>query len=118
MRARRRAALTALCAVILTAAALAAGAGRVDSPLARLVRLGPADPTDVGGWLRYIWERESYGTAAIQMVRDSPLVGIGVGTYHMLVPDYAQALVGASLPPDNAQNWVRHQLAELGVLGG
>ena len=118
LRARRGVAMAVLCGVILSAGALATSAERVDTPLARLVRLGPADRADVGGWLRYLWARESYGTVAIQMVRDSPLVGIGVGSYHMLAPDYAQALTGTRLPPDNAQNWARHQLAELGVLGG
>jgi len=117
-RARRLTALAIFCAVVLSVGALAASAGRVDSPVARLARLGPAETTNVAGWFRYLWERESYGTVALEMVQESPFVGIGVGSYHMLAPDYAQALVGRRLPPDNAQNWVRHQFAELGLLGG
>jgi len=115
---RGRVVIAAVCVSVLGLGLLASSAGRVDSPVARLVRLAPAGPADVAGWARYLWEREGYGTVARRMVLDSPFVGIGIGSYHMLAPDYAQALVGSRLPPDNAQNWVLHQLAELGGLGG
>ena len=102
---------------LIVIAMLAVTAVRVDNPVSRLARLAPDDAGAVGSWLAHVWERESYGTAANRMLRDSPVVGVGVGSYHALVPDYAQALVGRRLPPDNAQNWFRHQLVELGLLG-
>ncbi len=51
------------------------------------------------------------------MIREHPLAGVGLSAYHVLVPDY-RVFVGQTLPFDNAQNWWRHQAAELGILGG
>jgi hypothetical protein len=51
------------------------------------------------------------------MIVDSPLVGVGVGSFHILVPDVGFQLGHGRLEPDNAQNWFRHQLAEFGLLG-
>lgn len=63
-----------------------------------------------------LWERFGYGPAAIQMLREYPAAGVGVGAYHTLVHDYGK-LLSYDLPADNAQNWYRHLIAELGVLG-
>lgn len=65
-----------------------------------------------------LWERYGYGPAAIQMLREQPMAGVGVGAFHTLVYDYGK-LVGYDLEDaaDNAQSWYRHLLAELGVLG-
>jgi hypothetical protein len=52
------------------------------------------------------------------MTREHPLTGIGAGSYRIIAPDYGRALLNDALPPDNAQNWWRHQIAELGVFGG
>jgi hypothetical protein len=49
------------------------------------------------------------------MIRKFPLVGIGVGSFYSMVFGFLPT--GRVLPPDNAQNWFRHQLAEFGVLG-
>jgi hypothetical protein len=68
--------------------------------------------------LRELWNRGGYGPIAVQMTREYPLTGVGVGSYRILGPDYGRALLNDALPPDNAQNWWRHQIAELGVLGG
>ena len=53
------------------------------------------------------------------MIGEHPLLGVGVGSFHLLTADYG-ALTGyeGHLVPDNAQNWFRHQLAEFGILGG
>jgi hypothetical protein len=55
------------------------------------------------------------------MVKEHPIDGVGVGMFHTLVRDYG-SLRGyrgdRALPPDNAQNWFRHILAELGIVGG
>jgi hypothetical protein len=64
-----------------------------------------------------LWDRYGYGPPAIEMVKEHPWAGTGVGTFHTLVHDFAKQLSGLDLDPDNAQSWFRHNLAELGVLG-
>ena len=64
-----------------------------------------------------LWNRFGYGQAAGLMIAEQPLAGTGVGTFHMLVPDFSMAAMGKKLAPDNAQSWYRHHLAELGLLG-
>src|SRR5262249_33126019 len=54
---------------------------------------------------------------ASRMLRQTPLFGVGVGSFPILVSDYGVSRFGGPLLPDNAQNWMRHQLTELGVLG-
>ncbi len=66
---------------------------------------------------RALWERDGYGQAAVAMMFEHPLGGVGVGAYYYLVHSYALEGTGHTLFPDNAQNWFRHQLAELGFLG-
>jgi hypothetical protein len=65
-----------------------------------------------------LWRRQDYGTVAVAMIRDHPIFGVGVGSFHLLTADYGK-LIGYNgfLVPDNAQNWFRHQLAEFGILG-
>jgi hypothetical protein len=63
-----------------------------------------------------LWERNGYGPAAVSMIKEHELAGVGVGAYHTLVHDFA-SLSNYRLVPDNAQSWLRHLLAELGVLG-
>jgi hypothetical protein len=65
-----------------------------------------------------LWDRGGYGPIALRMTREFPLTGVGAGTYRILAPDYWRAMANDALPLDNAQNWWRHQIAELGVLGG
>jgi hypothetical protein len=68
-----------------------------------------------------LWERFGYGPAAIEMVKEHPIEGVGVGMFHTLVYDFGTLLgyqgEDALTPPDNAQNWLRHILAEQGILG-
>lgn len=64
-----------------------------------------------------LWDRFGYGPAAILMLKEHPAAGVGVGTFHTLVHDFAKAASGKDIVPDNAQSWYRHQLAELGLLG-
>lgn len=63
-----------------------------------------------------LWERFGYGPAAIAMVKEHPVEGVGVGMFHTLVHDYG-TLRGYDLTPDNAQSWFRHMVAELGMVG-
>jgi hypothetical protein len=68
--------------------------------------------------LEELWTRGGYGPIALRMTREHPLTGVGSGSYRIIAPDYGRALLNDALPPDNAQNWWRHQIAELGVFGG
>ena len=63
-----------------------------------------------------LWERFGFGPAAIEMVKEHPVEGVGVGMFHSLVHDFGK-LRGYDIKSDNAQNWFRHMLAELGVVG-
>lgn len=65
---------------------------------------------------RQLTDRFGYGRAAALMISEHPWSGVGVGSFLTLVHDYARAL-SMDLPPDNAQNWFRQQIAELGFLG-
>jgi hypothetical protein len=64
-----------------------------------------------------LWARDMYGTAAVQMITEHPLVGVGVGGFNYQYGDVLYLLNGTSRPADNSQNWFRQQLAELGLLG-
>lgn len=65
-----------------------------------------------------LWNRFGpFGSAAVEMVREYPLSGIGVGSFNHVFPDYAFVLAGDRAHMDNAQSWYRQQLAELGVIG-
>jgi hypothetical protein len=68
--------------------------------------------------LASLWNRGGYGPIALRMMREFPLTGVGAGSYRILAPDYWRAMANDALPLDNAQNWWRHQIAELGVFGG
>ena len=68
--------------------------------------------------LMSLWDRGGYGPIALRMTREYPLTGVGAGSYRVLAPDYHRAMANDALPLDNAQNWWRHQIAELGVFGG
>ena len=63
-----------------------------------------------------LWERFGYGPAAIEMIKEHPIDGVGVGTFHALTHDFGK-LRGYSLATDNAQSWFRHVLAEFGLVG-
>jgi hypothetical protein len=85
--------------------------------------IGPAQrlsdiPTELRGALSTVFTRGPYGRIANEMIRDHPLVGIGIGGYQILAADYWRRLDNNQLQFDNAQNWLRHELAELGVVGG
>lgn len=64
-----------------------------------------------------LWDRYGYGPAAIQMIKEHPLSGVGLGIYHSQSHDFGE-LAGRTVPaPDNAQAWWRQNLSELGLLG-
>jgi hypothetical protein len=52
-------------------------------------------------------------------VRSFPVFGVGIGSFDPMVGDlYYSRGPAFLLTPDNAQNWWRHQFAELGGIGG
>ena len=86
-------------------------------PAERIRALVP--PPSVEGVQRLasrLWNRGWYGPAADLMIREHPFVGVGVGSYHLLVDQYSRR-AGWRAPFDNTQNWYRHHLAELGLIG-
>jgi hypothetical protein len=83
------------------------------SPIQRALDIPPGR-----AGLAKLWNRDGYGPIALQMTREYPLTGVGTGSYRILAPDYWRAMANDTLPLDNAQNWWRHQIAELGVFGG
>ena len=84
-------------------------------PLTRVrATLPTASVASVRSFAWKMWDRDRYGSTALSMIRAFPAFGVGVGGYHLMLNDY---VAGPLLPPDNAQNWFRHQLAEFGVVG-
>ena len=103
--------------VAIAAGAVAIRVGSESGPVQRLsvfVYRAIASPR-VG--FEDIWERDGYGVVANRATRDHPGAGLGIGLFHSAVRDYSPPTPRGRLPPDNAQNWYRHQLAEFGVLG-
>jgi hypothetical protein len=110
--ARRRlplalAAAAALVAVVI----LFSGA---TGPLSRLRELSQETS---GGLMNAVLSRGEYGETAMAIIRDYPVVGIGLGSYQLLSADYWRQMANDALAFDTAQNWWRHQLTELGVIG-
>src|SRR5439155_1243980 len=66
---------------------------------------------------RQLWSRDMYGRIADRMFAEHPAVGIGVGGFYYQAADILYLINHSERPPDNAQNWYRQQLAELGILG-
>jgi O-antigen ligase len=87
-------------------------------PLERLrAGIHSAGAAGPAGVLISLWDRDAYGSASTRAIRDTPLFGVGVGAFTLLSIDYVRAGGGPDVPFDNAQNWFRHQLAELGIVG-
>jgi hypothetical protein len=103
-------ALTAL----LAALALTVTLSRTTGPLERTEEFSGRSLWQVA---EVLLARGGYGEIAARMVWEYPLTGVGVGSYHWLAPDYRRVTFDQELAFDNAQNWWRHQLAELGLLG-
>jgi len=100
-------AVAVIVSVLLVLGALDVG------PIGRLWRSLP--DTSLEGWTGFaleLWNRNGYGTASTAMIREFPWFGIGIGSFQTLLPLFAPGLA-----PDNAQNWYRHIVTELGVVG-
>lgn len=89
-------------------------------PLARVTAWldDPSRTRTLRGTLVELWNRDGYGLAAASMIGHFPWTGVGPGMFHLMVLDYTSMIhYPIRLPTDNAQNWLRHHVAETGVLG-
>lgn len=116
INARRLGAVLALAILALGLFGAVIMRSQVVGPLARLSEVESSGDSmrDVLAELR---DRGGYGTTARSIIRDFPLTGTGVGTFHAMVAEYAMRGRFSWLAPDNAQNWFRHQVAEIGWIG-
>src|SRR6185369_8813081 len=96
-----------LAGVAVVVVVLAIGAGAI-GPLERM--------RTTAAPVRELWARGGYGSVATRIVRDYPLTGVGIGSFNWMAPDYWREIANDKLPFDNAQNWWRHQVAELGLV--
>ncbi|HUE84676.1 MAG TPA: O-antigen ligase family protein [Vicinamibacterales bacterium] len=106
-----------LAATTVVLLVIAARRADPSSPLARVMKMIPSDTEGLATLARVLWEREGYGPVATRMVADYPWTGVGVGAFPLLAPDYFFLEHGHTIFGDNAQNWWRHQIAELGLPG-
>jgi hypothetical protein len=94
---------------------VAAANPRIVGPVGRVWATLPSPSiASLKAFAAEMWNRNQYGAAATAMAKDNPLFGVGVGTYQTIAVDYVRDL---TLPPDNAQNWLRHQFVEFGAIG-
>lgn len=94
-------------------------AGGPGSGLRRVWQTVPA--ASIEGLSRFassMWTRDGYGSASVAAVRNHPLTGVGPGAFPVFAPGYWLVETGQMIPPDNAQNWWRHQFTELGLIAG
>jgi hypothetical protein len=96
-----------LAGVAVVVLVLAIGAGAI-GPLERIRTAGTP--------VQELWTRGGYGSVATRMVREYPFTGVGIGSFNWMAPDYWREIANDKLPFDNAQNWWRHQVAELGLI--
>ncbi|MFN7918098.1 MAG: hypothetical protein U0Q55_22325 [Vicinamibacterales bacterium] len=115
---KRRWTLAGLGLAVALVAVLTWAAPVANSPIQRLAPLfrGLSD-VPLSTFLSERWDPYFYGHTAWRALEDSPLVGIGLGTFPSVVGAYSTLLGHPPLVVDNAQNWFRHQFTELGLLG-
>ena len=123
VRARQRVpALLAVAAGVLAVglwAQSAAVAPDSKNPLARAFHaLSDADALTVDGIRTALLDRYGYGPVAAAVIAAHPALGVGIGTGDLFLADAAEPVLGRPLPADNAQNWWRQVLLELGAIGG
>ena len=107
---------SAVAAICITLAVVLLPA--TSGPLPRLRSTAPAlSAPSVVAFVKEMWNRNGYGMVATHLIREFPFFGVGLGAFHLVVPDYHFLLTRTIIPPDNAQNWYRHQLAEDGLVG-
>ena len=117
-RVQSLAAAATLVVLVAAALGLAIRHSSTVGPVARLAEGLRADPSRTkAGFMSALWSRDRYGAVSAALIREFPITGVGVGLFNSLVVDESD-LRGLGTPtPDNAQNWFRQELAELGILG-
>ena len=117
-RNNRTALIAAASIAVIIVIALVAMNSAVMAVLDRLVPVipGMAGTTFSSATLA-LWQRNGYGSAAMRMIAEHPVQGVGVGAFHTLIMDYRSLVTNVFIGPDNAQNWWRHMVAEFGLLG-
>ncbi len=117
-RSVKHAAAAAVGALLLLMVAAAAARPLVgeSSPVARLVAAVPKTSVSAVVY-EMAWHRNGYGPAAVEAIREHPLLGVGIGRFTPLSTGYYQRLTGDLIPADNAPNFWRHTLAEQGLAG-
>ena len=117
--ARPLAAVAALLVVVGVVASIAPSS--VIGPVQRFRYVLPRERSGaaLAMFARQMWDRGGYGTAAVAMVRAYPATGVGPGGFNTMAGEFRRrgGEFGGGGGGDNAQNWYRQQLAELGVLG-
>jgi hypothetical protein len=105
-------------AVVLVASVLIRAPVASESPLSRLRMTLPSDFSgpSLAALVREMWNRNGYGEAATALIAEHPATGLGIGLFNLSGAAHSRA-AGRALPPDNAQNWWRHHIAELGFVG-
>ena len=117
-RRARTHAIMALAGFSAVVVAIVAAAPPLNSPIARFAStFHGLTTTPLPRFLIDRWDMYHYGATASAMFADSPIFGVGVGSFNMLVSMYSKMLGLVTLPPDNAQNWFRHQFVEFGIAG-
>jgi O-antigen ligase len=104
--------------LVIVAALAIAPQTSFGSPLRRVFdRLPRLDAQDIRRFGEELWLRFGYAQAAATMTAEHPISGVGVGAFHVVAPEYLYRAGREHPVADNAQNWWRHQVAELGFLG-
>lgn len=119
----KRAAVAAAFAILMAAAlgivAVSRSGTAAVGPIARVMLIFA--PHWSTAWARQtaisLWARDGYGTVAVEMIRQFPFFGVGLSSFYDLVPVFSWILFHTRMPFENAQNWYRHELAELGLVG-
>lgn len=116
--ARRRWTLAFLAVAAVAVTGIVAVVPVQNSPIHRLMPLiNGFDKMPLATFLADRWDPYFYGRTAWRMLEDSPLFGIGLGSFPNFVGPYSTQLGHVPLAMDNAQNWFRHQVTELGIVG-
>lgn len=118
----RRATMRAMVAVAMAVTALMVSLFVLvprtsGSPVARLVGNLPEARSVPAYAYELLWRRDGYGLAAVEMVKDHPWFGVGIGRFDGQSQAYYRRVLGQRVPGDNAQNLWRQVLAEQGIAG-
>jgi hypothetical protein len=118
VRMRRRVLVIGAATAALVVAALLVVPISSESPLRRLTRTLPSDTSreSIADFAREMWNRNGYGKAATGLIARHPATGVGLGLFNLSGAAYPRR-GERRIPPDNAQNWWRHHVAELGLVG-